>query len=59
MVHILVSTDESNIVIRVSDRAGGIPCSVGDRIWSYLYGAAAQNDQKATALAGYGVGLPL
>lgn len=58
-VHVLVSTDEHQVAIRVSDRAGGIPSAAGHRIWSYLYGAAAQNDCVATRLAGYGVGLPL
>merc|ERR1719247_64633 len=58
-IHILVSTDAQSIVIRVSDRAGGIPSEVGDQIWSYLYGAAAKDDVIATPLAGYGVGLPL
>lgn len=60
-IHIAVSTDDHRIIIRASDRAGGIPYEVGDRIWSYLYGAAAghTDDQAATPLAGYGVGLPL
>jgi len=58
-VHILVSCDNRRIVIRISDRAGGIPSQVGDCIWSYLHGAAAQSGQHANSLAGYGVGLPL
>jgi len=58
-VHILVCMDDQSIVIRVSDRAGGIPAEVGDQIWSYFYGAAANSDVPATPLAGYGVGLPL
>jgi len=58
-VHVLVTTDEHQVVIRVSDRAGGIPSAAGHRIWSYMYGAAARNDRVATRLAGYGVGLPL
>jgi len=67
-VHISVGLDDAKptdidglerIVIRVSDRAGGIPLEVGDRIWSYLYGAAANTGQKGTPMAGFGVGLPL
>jgi len=61
-VHILVSHDAENIAIRVSDRAGGIPLVVGDRIWSYMSGAAAGASTSLnapSALAGYGVGLPL
>ena len=32
MVH-LAGRDECHVAIRVSDRAGGIPSDVGDRIW--------------------------
>lgn len=59
-VHVLVARSPLEIAIRVSDRAGGIPSEAGDRIFSYLYGAAAKADgPPATALSGYGVGLPL
>lgn len=60
-IHILICRDECHVAIRVSDRAGGIPSHVGERIWSYLYGAAARgsDDCSATPLSGYGVGLPL
>lgn len=63
-VQIIVCCDEQRVAIRVSDKAGGIPFDVGDRIWSYLYGAAARSrdgscKEKPTGLAGYGVGLPL
>ncbi|CAK9047467.1 [Pyruvate dehydrogenase (acetyl-transferring)] kinase isozyme 2 [Durusdinium trenchii] len=57
-IHILICRDECHVAIRVSDRAGGIPSHVGERIWSYLYGAAARgsDDCSATPLSGYGVG---
>jgi len=65
-IHVLICRDDTQVLIRVSDRAGGIPSHVGDRIWSYLYGAAAREAQTAhsksstaTPLSGYGVGLPL
>lgn len=66
-VHVLVCFDEGHCAIRVSDRAGGIPHAVGERIWSYLYGAAARRTSMdddgdaplATPLSGYGVGLPI
>lgn len=60
-VHILVSLDEESCVVRVSDRAGGIPQKELPRIWSYLYGATARSTKvmSATALSGYGIGLPL
>mmetsp|Transcript_91549 Transcript_91549/g.262199 ORF Transcript_91549/g.262199 Transcript_91549/m.262199 type:complete len:408 (-) Transcript_91549:153-1376(-) len=55
-IFIVVCADESRVAIRVSDRAGGIPFSVGSNIWSYLYSTA---DRGQSELAGYGVGLPL
>lgn len=62
-IRVLVCIDEGQCAIRISDRAGGIPHSSGDRIWSYLYGAAARTDEEsgpgATALNGFGVGLPI
>eukprot|EP00933_Yihiella_yeosuensis_P052031 TRINITY_DN50008_c0_g1_i1.p1 TRINITY_DN50008_c0_g1~~TRINITY_DN50008_c0_g1_i1.p1 ORF type:complete len:412 (-),score=51.13 TRINITY_DN50008_c0_g1_i1:85-1320(-) len=60
-VKIRVCFDQAKIAIMVSDRAGGIPFDVGDRIWSYQYGAAAKGAgsyKEATPLAGYGIGLP-
>ncbi|CAK9039461.1 unnamed protein product [Durusdinium trenchii] len=53
-IHILICRDECHVAIRVSDRAGGIPSHVGERIWSYLYGAAARgsDDCSATPLVG-------
>lgn len=59
-VRVIVCCDSHRVAIRISDRGGGIPFDVGDRIWSYLYGAAADGDQNAaTNMGGYGVGLPL
>jgi len=62
---ITVSADPSEVAIRVHDVAGGIPFSVADRVWSYMYSTATQHQggsafsQQGTPLAGYGVGLPL
>lgn len=60
-VCIRICRDEQRMAIMISDLAGGIPLDVGDKIWSYLHGAAARSvdDGEATRLAGYGVGLPL
>eukprot|EP00928_Gymnodinium_smaydae_P044612 TRINITY_DN29755_c0_g1_i1.p1 TRINITY_DN29755_c0_g1~~TRINITY_DN29755_c0_g1_i1.p1 ORF type:complete len:455 (-),score=65.43 TRINITY_DN29755_c0_g1_i1:332-1696(-) len=59
-VRILICCDAHRVVIRISDRGGGIPFEVGDKIWSYMYGATAgKNAPEATPLAGHGVGLPL
>merc|ERR1719263_1085102 len=63
-VVITVGADHSQVVIRVSDRASGIPFSVADRVWSYMYSTASKGEgqdfvTEGTPLAGYGVGLPL
>lgn len=61
---ITVGADSSQVAIRISDRANGIPFSVRDRVWSYMYSTASKGKgatfvQEGTPLAGYGVGLPL
>lgn len=62
-ITITVGADPSQIAIRVHDRAGGIPFSVADRVWSYMYSTHGDRSatfmQGGTPLAGYGVGLPL
>jgi len=64
-ITITVGADPGQIVIRVHDVAGGIPFSVADKVWSYMYSTAPQGkegssfSQQGTPLAGYGVGLPL
>merc|ERR1712137_1043300 len=63
-VSIRICRDDEWVAISIQDRAGGIPLKVGDRIWSYSYGAAAQCAEsgqvaKPTPLSGYGVGLPV
>lgn len=64
-INVIVAMDEGHCAIRVSDRAGGIPHAATDKIWSYLYGAAARSEKdalcgpEATPLSGFGVGLPL
>mmetsp|Transcript_85068 Transcript_85068/g.264303 ORF Transcript_85068/g.264303 Transcript_85068/m.264303 type:complete len:466 (-) Transcript_85068:113-1510(-) len=62
-ITVIVCADEHDVAIRVSDRARGIPFEVGQRVWSYLYTTAAKGGgaygERATSLAGYGVGLPL
>mmetsp|Transcript_99083 Transcript_99083/g.261633 ORF Transcript_99083/g.261633 Transcript_99083/m.261633 type:complete len:471 (+) Transcript_99083:43-1455(+) len=62
---VTVGADPSQVAIRVHDSAGGIPFSVADRVWSYMYSTANQStggtgfSQQGTPLAGFGVGLPL
>lgn len=62
---VTVGADPSQVAIRVHDSAGGIPFSVADRVWSYMYSTANESkggtnfSQQGTPLAGFGVGLPL
>lgn len=65
-VIVTVGADPSQVAIRVHDTAGGIPFSVADRVWSYMYSTAKDSKQggssftqQGTPLAGFGVGLPL
>ncbi|CAK0807811.1 unnamed protein product [Prorocentrum cordatum] len=62
-ITISVCADDKSLVIRVEDRAGGIPAKSLDKVWSYLYTTApARSDSwehQGTPLAGFGVGLPL
>lgn len=61
--------DEKQVMIHISDRAGGIPFDATQRVWSYLYTTAkearctdAQKDslqEGHSFLAGYGIGLPV
>ena len=51
-VQIIVCADEDHVMIRISDRAQGIPIDVGTRVWSYMY----TTSKKASPLSGYGVG---
>jgi len=64
-ITIIVCGDDHQVVIRVMDRAKGIPFEVGPRVWSYLYSTTGKAEtaesygEHATEFAGYGVGLPL
>jgi len=60
---ITIGTDKSQVAIRISDSASGIPFSVQDSVFSYMYSTASKGAgdfvAAGTPLAGYGVGLPL
>ncbi|CAK9067100.1 unnamed protein product [Durusdinium trenchii] len=55
-IEVVACANAAHVMIRVSDRAGGIPIEVGNRVWSYMY---TTSSGKASPLSGYGVGLPL
>lgn len=63
---IRVASDDSQVVVDIFDRGGGIPFELQQKVWSYMYstrrgtrGAIDRKDSEATPLAGFGVGLPL
>eukprot|EP00439_Symbiodinium_sp_Y106_P036396 s716_g4.t1 len=69
---IRVASDETQIVLDIFDRGGGIPFVQQQKIWSYMYSTrrtppctcrtlppGVESDEEATPLAGFGVGLPL
>eukprot|EP00913_Durusdinium_trenchii_P014245 g13365.t1 len=63
---IRVASDESQVVMDIFDRGGGIPFPLQQKVWSYMYstrrgtrGAVDSEASEATPLAGFGVGLPL
>jgi len=63
---IRVASDESQVVLDIFDRGGGIPFEHQPHIWSYMYSTKKRSpddvsidDEKRTPLAGFGVGLPL
>jgi len=62
-VTIVLCADARHVAVRISDRAQGIPFEVGPKVWSYLYTTRDRGKgpygERATALAGYGVGLPI
>jgi len=62
-INIILCADEHHASIRITDRAGGIPFEVGSHVWSYLYTTRSKGQgrygERATSLAGYGVGLPI
>eukprot|EP00437_Effrenium_voratum_P015540 CAMPEP_0181442678 /NCGR_PEP_ID=MMETSP1110-20121109/24151_1 /TAXON_ID=174948 /ORGANISM="Symbiodinium sp., Strain CCMP421" /LENGTH=343 /DNA_ID=CAMNT_0023566609 /DNA_START=131 /DNA_END=1162 /DNA_ORIENTATION=+ len=55
-IRVIVCADEDHVMIRISDKAQGIPIEVGTRVWSYMY---TTTSGKPSPLSGYGVGLPL
>ncbi|KAJ2938346.1 hypothetical protein O0L34_g13268 [Tuta absoluta] len=54
---------KEDISVKMSDRGGGIPRSVSDLLFKYMYSTAPQpsksQDSQNVPLAGYGYGLPI
>lgn len=60
-IKVLVSLGREDLTIKMSDRGGGIPRSLTDVLFQYMYSTAPKPSAsvESTPLAGYGYGLPL
>lgn len=69
-VELRVSSDASQVALQIGDLGGGIPFEHQSHVWSYMYTtakpsrsgtteASLDEEWEPSALAGYGVGLPL
>ncbi|XP_043224238.1 pyruvate dehydrogenase (acetyl-transferring) kinase, mitochondrial-like isoform X2 [Amphibalanus amphitrite] len=60
-IQLLVVNGKEDLTIKISDRGGGVPRSVSDMLFHYLYSTAPKPSASGDAapLAGYGYGLPL
>ncbi|XP_037088380.1 pyruvate dehydrogenase (acetyl-transferring) kinase, mitochondrial-like isoform X2 [Pollicipes pollicipes] len=60
-IELLVANGHEDLTIKVSDQGGGVPRSVSDLLFQYMYSTAPKPSVAGDAppLAGYGYGLPL
>ncbi|KAG8194745.1 hypothetical protein JTE90_026390 [Oedothorax gibbosus] len=60
-IDVLVALGREDLTIKMSDRGGGIPRSLTDTLFHYMYSTAPTPSPsvESTPLAGYGYGLPL
>lgn len=61
-IEVTVVRGKEDICVKVSDRGGGIPRSLTDQLFHYMYSTAPQpskSDAHTVPLAGYGYGLPI
>lgn len=61
-IEVLVAKGKEDLTIKMSDRGGGIPRSLTDLLFQYMYSTAPQPSTsgcESAPLAGYGYGLPL
>lgn len=60
---VTVCADRQQVVIRISDRGGGVPYGCGEKIWSYQFSTSEQPFEAyadgTSPLSGWGMGLPL
>ncbi|XP_060808551.1 pyruvate dehydrogenase (acetyl-transferring) kinase, mitochondrial [Amyelois transitella] len=61
-IQVNIVNGKEDISLKMSDRGGGIPRSVTDLLFKYMYSTAPQpskSDSHTVPLAGYGYGLPI
>uniref|UniRef100_A0A1B6HGU3 Protein-serine/threonine kinase n=1 Tax=Homalodisca liturata TaxID=320908 RepID=A0A1B6HGU3_9HEMI len=61
-IQVTVVRGKEDICVKMSDRGGGIPRSLTDQLFHYMYSTAPQpskSDAHTVPLAGYGYGLPI
>lgn len=61
-LEVLVVRGKEDICVKISDRGGGIPRSLYEELFHYLYSTApkpSKSDMDSVPLAGYGYGLPI
>lgn len=61
-VQVNLVSGKEDVSVKMSDRGGGIPRSVTDLLFKYMYSTAPQpskSDSHTVPLAGYGYGLPI
>lgn len=60
-ISITVCADTHHVGIQVSDKGGGIPFELSQKIWSYMFSSTSEDLQSKyqTGFSGRGMGLPL
>ncbi|XP_043288568.1 pyruvate dehydrogenase (acetyl-transferring) kinase, mitochondrial isoform X2 [Venturia canescens] len=61
-IEVTIVRGKEDVCVKISDRGGGIPRSLTDHLFKYMYSTAPQpskSDSHTVPLAGYGYGLPL
>uniref|UniRef100_A0A671ETK8 Protein-serine/threonine kinase n=1 Tax=Rhinolophus ferrumequinum TaxID=59479 RepID=A0A671ETK8_RHIFE len=61
-VEVTVVLGKEDLTIKISDRGGGVPLRITDRLFSYMYSTAptpVMDNSRNAPLAGFGYGLPI
>uniref|UniRef100_A0A2S2N6D1 Protein-serine/threonine kinase n=1 Tax=Schizaphis graminum TaxID=13262 RepID=A0A2S2N6D1_SCHGA len=61
-LQVTIVKGKEDVCVKVSDQGGGIPRSLSERMFHYMYSTAPQpskSDAHTVPLAGYGYGLPI